>query len=102
MYVCMYVCVRGQRVRWECNVSLVYVRAYKLVCVLFGVGACVCMYVCVRGQRVRWECNVSLCVCEGVYACLCVIWCYLGACVCMYVCMCVRAVRESGGNVMCP
>ena len=58
----MYVCARGQRVRWECNVSLVYVRAYMLVCVLFGVGACVCMYVC----------------------------------------MCVCAVRESGGNVMCP
>ena len=90
----MYVCVRGQRVRWECNVSLVYVRAYKLVCVLFGVGACVCMYVCVRGQRVRWECNVSL-VYVRAYMLVCVLF-GVGACVCMYVCVCARSESQVG------
>ena len=42
----MYVCTIRETGR-ECNVSVVYVRAYMFVCVLFGVGACVCMYVCV-------------------------------------------------------
>ena len=74
--------------------SLVYVRAYKLVCVLFGVGACVCMYVCVRGQRVRWECNVSL-VYVRAYMFVCVLF-GVGACVCMYVCVCAWSESQVG------